>query len=58
MIVIDELKILDLDSGNLIEVSIEKNIEDFMYTYINVSEAIKLIEFLQEQVDAFNKKKI
>ena len=56
MIVIDQLKMLDLDTDNLIEVSIEKSYEDFMYTYIDVSEAVKLINFLQEQVDTFNNK--
>ena len=56
MIVIDQLKMLDLDTDNLIEVSIEKSYEDFMYTYIDVSEAVKLINFLQEQVETFNNK--
>jgi hypothetical protein len=56
MIVIDQLKMLDLDTDDFIEVSIEKSNEDFMYTYIDVSEAVKLINFLQEQVDNFNNK--
>jgi hypothetical protein len=43
----------ELDINNNIDIEIH-GCESSIYSYININQAIKLIEFLQEQVDKFN----
>ena len=52
-----EFEVSRLDSDNEIEFSIDGQ-GNYVTSWLNISETIELIKFLQEQVDTFNNKMI
>ena len=51
-----KFEVIELDYDNDIEFIMNDGGDQETYNYLNISETIKLIKFLQEQIETFNNK--